>query len=87
MSDGLGAEGRVVAEGRLGCSGDYVVEEEEEEEDDDDGRPAGIYRRLIFLKNEGVVQTEVRMAGIGDTPALVRQERKRDGNVNTRRLG
>lgn len=70
VSDGLGAEGRVVAEGRLECSGDYVVEEEEEEEDDDDdeSRPAGVYRRLIFLKNEGVVQTEVTAAGLGDTP-------------------
>lgn len=62
MSDDLGAEGRVVAEGRLECSGNYVVEEEEEEDDEEeDGglRPAGVYRRLIFLKNEGVVQTEV----------------------------
>lgn len=33
--------------------------QEEEEEDDDAGRPAGVYRRLIFLENEGVVQTEV----------------------------
>lgn len=59
MGNGLGAEGRVVAEGRLESSGSYVVEEEEEEEEEDDGRPAGIYRRLIFLRNEGVVQTEV----------------------------
>lgn len=51
-----------MAEGRLECSGNYVVEEEEEESDDDEDsrrRPAGVYRRLIFLKNEGVVQTEV----------------------------
>ncbi|CAM9263609.1 unnamed protein product [Scytosiphon promiscuus] len=60
VSDGLGVEGRVVAEGCLKCSGDFVVEEEEDE-DDADGRPAGVYRRLIFLKNEGVVQTEVRL--------------------------
>lgn len=54
-----------MAEGCLECSGNYVVEEEEEEEDDDEddgGRPAGLYRRLIFLKNEGVVQTEVKGA-------------------------
>ncbi|CAM9929821.1 unnamed protein product, partial [Ectocarpus fasciculatus] len=69
VADGLGAEGRVVAEGRLECSGNYVVEEEEEEdedEDEDESRPAGVYRRLIFLKNEGVVQTEVRMLGEGE---------------------
>lgn len=63
MSDDLGSEGRVVAEGKLECSGNYVVEEEEEEDsDEEDGgrRPAGVYRRLIFLKNEGVVQTEVK---------------------------
>lgn len=61
MGDGLGSEGRVVAEGHLECSGKFVVEEEEEEqEEEDDGRPDGVYRRLIFLKNEGVVQTEVR---------------------------
>lgn len=35
-------------------------QEEEEDDDDDEGRPAGVYRRLIFLANEGVVQTEVR---------------------------
>lgn len=60
MGDGLGAEGRVVAEGHLESSGSYVVEEEEEEDEEDEGRPAGVYRRLIFLRNEGVVQTEVR---------------------------
>jgi len=50
-----------VAEGHLACSGKFVVEEEEEEqEEEDEGRPDGVYRRLIFLKNEGVVQTEVR---------------------------
>lgn len=68
MSDDLGTEGRVVAEGRLECSGNYVVEEEEEEDsDEEDGgsgrRPSGVYRRLIFLKNEGVVQTEVMNTG------------------------
>lgn len=36
-----------------------LFQEEEEEEEDDDSRPPGVYRRLIFLKNEGVVQTEV----------------------------
>lgn len=54
----------MVAEGHLECSGQFVVEEEEEEqEEEDEGRPDGVYRRLIFLKNEGVVQTEVRGDG------------------------
>ncbi|CAB1115968.1 unnamed protein product [Ectocarpus sp. CCAP 1310/34] len=88
VADGLGAEGRVVAEGRLECSGNYVVEEEEEEDEDEDedaGRPAGVYRRLIFLKNEGVVQTEVRMLregeddGAGPPPASSRKSSKSGG--------
>ena len=36
------------------------LQEEEEEDDDDEDRPAGVYRRLVFLLNESVVQSEVR---------------------------
>ncbi|CAM9523140.1 unnamed protein product [Ectocarpus sp. 13 AM-2016] len=96
VADGLGAEGRVVAEGRLECSGNYVVEEEEEEdedEDEDESRPAGVYRRLIFLKNEGVVQTEVRMLGEGEDdaagppPASSRKSSKSGGGKKGKRKG
>lgn len=47
----------LVGGGCLLCDG----QEEEEDEDDEDAesRPAGVYRRLIFLENEGIVQTEV----------------------------
>ncbi|CAM9411231.1 unnamed protein product [Ectocarpus sp. 12 AP-2014] len=96
VADGLGAEGRVVAEGRLECSGNYVVEEEEEEdeeEDEDESRPAGVYRRLIFLKNEGVVQTEVRMLGEGEDdgagppPASCRKSSKSGGGKKRKGKG
>lgn len=46
----------------------YCQQEDEEEDDDEEGRPAGVYRRLVFLANEGVVQTEVR--GRNDTMGL-----------------
>lgn len=58
-------------------------QEEEEEEDGDDGRPPGVYRRLVFLKNEGVVQTEVgripqnKPCGVG--PLILSSENPRSG--------
>ena len=50
---------RVVARGELGANGAYIVEEH------DDGAEGAVRRRLIFLDNQSVVQTEVRLAPEG----------------------
>lgn len=47
-------------------TGEYVVEEVEEE---DDGKPV-ILRRLIFLSNPNVIQSEARMKN-GKRPRMV----------------
>ncbi|CAM9246032.1 unnamed protein product [Phaeothamnion confervicola] len=55
VSDDLGRQGTPVAAGTLKRSGAYIVEDVE-----DDGR-GGVFRQLVFMSSQGVVQTEVRL--------------------------
>lgn len=49
----------VVASGSLPECGEYCVEEEDDEED---GGPGAVLRRLVFLRNQHVIQSEIRLA-------------------------
>lgn len=58
---------RVVARGVLGSSGAYIVEEVDDTGDEVGASASGadgggVRRRLIFLDNQNVIQTEVRLA-------------------------
>ena len=48
--------------GRADVSGEYIVEEEPHE-----SKPNGVTRRLVFLKNQNFVQTEIRMIEKSDS--------------------
>ena len=49
----------MVASGSLSECGEYCVEEEDDEED---GGPGAVLRRLVFLRNQHVIQSEIRLA-------------------------
>ena len=53
------ASRNVVASGSLPECGEYCVEEEDDEED---GGPGAVLRRLVFLRNQHVIQSEIRLA-------------------------
>jgi hypothetical protein len=60
----------VVASGSLPECGEYCVEEEDDEED---GGPGAVLRRLVFLRNQHVIQSEIRLK---PPPALRRPKQK-----------
>lgn len=53
------ASRNVVASGSLPECGEYCVEEEDDEED---GGAGAVLRRLVFLRNQHVIQSEIRLA-------------------------
>ncbi|EWM30273.1 methyltransferase-like protein 13 isoform 1 [Nannochloropsis gaditana] len=60
VGDSIGARSAVVASGELPGCGRYCVEEEEDK--DEDGKDRGaVVRRLIFYRNQHVIQSEVRL--------------------------
>ncbi|KAG5180926.1 hypothetical protein JKP88DRAFT_270097 [Tribonema minus] len=89
---GLGRPPRVAEEGTLACSGAYAVEEVEDEDSD---VPA-VFRRLIFMASQGVIQTEIRLTR-GAAPAAAAaadggagsgaKGKKRKGGKKGRRKG
>lgn len=61
VGESIGSRSAVVASGDLPECGRYCVEEEEEE-DDEDGKDRGaVLRRLVFYRNQHVIQSEVRL--------------------------
>jgi len=60
VGESIGSRSAVVASGDLPGCGRYCVEEEED--DDEDGRDRGaVLRRLVFYRNQHVIQSEVRL--------------------------
>lgn len=55
MAINVDTDWEIISEGTSNFSGGYIVEEKE----DDDGR--GIFRRLVFLQNQQLVQSEARL--------------------------
>lgn len=63
MAVGSDPEWETIAQGRSAISGAYLVEEKE---DEDDSRGA-IFRRLVFLQNQQLVQSEARLLSTTST--------------------
>lgn len=61
MAINVDSDWEVIAEGTSTLSGSYVVEEKE----DDDGR--SVYRRLVFLQNQQLVQSECRLVATNNS--------------------
>eukprot|EP01033_Poteriospumella_lacustris_P000051 gene51-32_t len=76
MAINVDSDWEVIAEGTSALSGSYVVEEKE----DEDGR--SVYRRLVFLQNQQLVQSECRLVA---TAATNNKSKDKKGKKNAKK--